>query len=33
VYGDPAAYWVIFEANDYLTDPDLIHAGNRLWIP
>ncbi len=33
VYGDPAAYWVIFEANPYLTNSSLIHGGNPLWIP
>lgn len=33
-YGDPNAYRAIFDANrGLLSDPDLIHPGQRLRIP
>jgi nucleoid-associated protein YgaU len=34
VYGDPAAFRILFEANrDQLTDPDLIVPGQQLRVP
>lgn len=32
-YGQPQLWRVICEANPRLSDCDLIHAGNWLWIP
>ncbi|MFQ5433981.1 MAG: LysM peptidoglycan-binding domain-containing protein [Anaerolineae bacterium] len=32
-YGDPWLWQLIYATNSQLTDPDLIHAGNGLFIP
>ena len=32
-YGDGNRYWDIFNVNDTIDNPDVIYAGQQIWIP
>jgi nucleoid-associated protein YgaU len=33
VYGDQSLYWVIHQANPWISDPNQIQVGWWIWIP